>query len=364
MIRQLEAKYEIFDRIEDLLAPDTLSALLSKPITQVELLPMDEHGGLGGGHLSYVVTNAGRYVLKRMSIETDYVMASSRDTVGRSVTLWQYGLLDRLLPHVAHKMIACARDGAGWALLMEDLTGSTFAWDKQPMPPALLPVYLDAMARIHATFWNDPCLRSPELGIARQEQILDVAVWRSVGEDARYSASPLPEWFKSGWAALGELLDDEVYRHLSRLCDDSQPVIDAARRFPTTLIHGDYREANFAYVEPGVPVVFDWQQAGCALMTIDLAWILMRNRSVVEAGMGREAAIRYYRERLETYLGTPFEDSDWQIMVDLGCLIDTMRLGWIGAHFYKVDDSPDSRKHNGDTLRMHSQQVRDGLRWL
>lgn len=364
MINQLEAKYEVFNSVEDLLAPGTLTALLSKPITHVELLSMDGHSGLAGGIMSYVVTDQGRYVLKRMSIETDYVMASSRDSMGRSVTLWQYGLLDRLLPHVAHKMIACARDGAGWALLMHDLTGCTFSWEKQPLPPTLLPVYLDAMVRFHAEFWNDRCLSSPQLGIASQEQILDIGYWRSVGANGHYAASPLPEWVRNGWDALGELLDADVYGHLSRLCDDPQSVIDAVRRFPATLIHGDYRDANFAFVEPGLPVVFDWQQAGFALMTIDLAWILMRNRSVVEAGMGREAAIRYYRERLEAYLGSPFEDREWQIMVDLGCLIDTLRLGWAAAHLYKLDDSPGSRKHNGDSLRMHSQQVLDALRWL
>ena len=118
-----EPKYTLFDSVDEMLIPEALSVLLSQPVTRVDCQPMNGHSGLAGGQLSYVDTNAGRLVLKRMSIASDWIMFASDDQLCRSVTLWQYGLLDQLRPHLEHKIIACSHDNADWAILMEDLTG-------------------------------------------------------------------------------------------------------------------------------------------------------------------------------------------------------------------------------------------------
>src|SRR5512138_2955716 len=160
----LEPKDSVFDSVEQMLAPNALSESLSKPVAYVDVHPMNGHSGLAGGRLSYVNTNIRRMVLKQMTMKSDWVMFTSNDHVCRSVMLWQYGLLDQLHPHVEHKILACSKDGEGWAILMEDLTGNVYAWDK-PIPPGLVSTFLDTLARIHATFWNDPCLNDERLGL-------------------------------------------------------------------------------------------------------------------------------------------------------------------------------------------------------
>src|SRR6266498_4030565 len=142
----LESKYTIFDSVEQMLASNVLSKLLSKPVIQVDVHPMNGHSGLAGGQISYVDTNVGRMVLKQMSIQTDWMMFSSEDYQCRSVALWQYGLLDQIHPQVEHEIIGCARDGEGWAILMNDLTGCVYSWDK-PISPEQIPVFLDSLAR-------------------------------------------------------------------------------------------------------------------------------------------------------------------------------------------------------------------------
>jgi len=77
--KQLEPKYTLFDSVEEMLAPETLSELLSRPVTRVESQPITEHGGVAGGQTSYVNTDAGRLVLKRMSLKFDYLMYASDD---------------------------------------------------------------------------------------------------------------------------------------------------------------------------------------------------------------------------------------------------------------------------------------------
>lgn len=101
-ILTFKPQYMLFDSVEQMLAPKTLSGLLSRPITRVDCQPMNDHSGLAGGRLEYVDTDNGRFVLKRMSITSDWIMFSSNDQLCRSVTIWQYGLLDQLLPHLEH----------------------------------------------------------------------------------------------------------------------------------------------------------------------------------------------------------------------------------------------------------------------
>ena len=172
MSKLCEPQHAVFDSIEEMLTPATLSELLSRSVTRVACQPMNGHSGLAGGRLSYVNTNLGRFVLKQMSIDSDWIMFASADEQCRAVRLWQYGLLDQLRPHLEHKIIACAHDNAGWAILMIDLTGHVYGWDK-PLDPALVPVFLDRLARLHAAFWNDPRLSDPRLGLSDVAQLLD-----------------------------------------------------------------------------------------------------------------------------------------------------------------------------------------------
>ena len=312
----LEPTYTLFDSVEQMLAPETLARLLAKPITRVECQPMNGHAGLAGSRLSYVDTDARRFVLKRMSMAIDWIMFVTEDNQGRSVRLWQYGLLDQLLPHVGHNIIASAHDGMGWAILMDDLTGKIHTWED--FPSRLVPVVLDALARIHATFWNDSRLHDARLGLGHSGTFLNhyYKAQNYTGD----AMGVIPHWVKDGWEAMADLLDANVFRQMVALHENPEPLLAALNRFPTTLLHGDYRAENLAYT--GNTIAIDWQQASCSLMTVDLAWIT--KHGYVQDVMSREEAIAYYRERLEIHLNQQFDDTDWQAMVDLGYAVDAL----------------------------------------
>jgi hypothetical protein len=359
MSKLLEPKYALFDNIEEMLAPGTLSDLLSRSVTRVACQPMNGHSGLAGGRLSYVNTNLGRFVLKQMSIDFDWIMFASADEQCRSVRLWEYGLLDQLHPHLEHKTIACARDNNGWAILMHDLTGHVYSWEK-PMDPDHVPVFLDRLARLHATFWNDPRLLDPRLGLCDPAQLLDQSSFPMAHKHTNLSMGVIPEWVRGGWEVMKELLDPEAFTHLKNLAENPQPLFEALSRYPYTLLHGDYRAENLAH--PDRPVAFDWQEAACSLMTIDLAWFA-RQGFVLEA-VGHDQAINFYRERLEQYLGQRFTDSEWQAMVDLGYLVDALRSTCFAAYWYRHSDTDEGRLWNETAVKQRNRQVRDALRWL
>ena len=357
---RLEPKYFVIQSIEQLLAPETLSRLLAKPITRVACQPLNGHSGLAGGQLHYVDTDDERFVLKRMSIATDWIMFASEDQLCRSVTLWRYGLLDQLRPNLEHRIIACARDGDEWAILMDDLTGLIYTWDK-PMPPKLVPVFLDTLARLHATYWNDPRLHNSRLGLCDPSQLLNQTSLPMAQRYKQLSMGVLPTWIREGWEVLAELLDPDVYKLMQNLIENPQPLFDALRRYPYTLLHGDYRAENLAH--PSEPVVLDWQEATCSLMTIDLAWFV--KHGYVRETMGQLQAVDYYRDRLETYLHQRFDNLDWQAMVDLGYLMDALRIACISGYWYRQHaDHPKDRDFLKKDIVIRNQQVRDAARWL
>jgi hypothetical protein len=353
----LEPKYTLFDSVEQMLARERLGKLLSQPITHVEIQPMTGHSGLAGGKLSYVNTDAGQYVLKRMSITSDWVMFASNDHQCRSIKLWQYGVLDQLRPHLEHKIIACARDGNDWAMLMDDLTGKVFLWG-QPFPSALMPTFLDALARVHATFWNDPRLQDPRLGLNDLAHVLEI-----VPKARKYTGNSLgviPEWIRTGWGVMKEMLAPEVYTQMFNFFENPQPLINAVGRYPTTLLHGDFRKENLAH--NGKPVFLDWQAATRSLMIIDLAWFTKHGD--IQDAMSMEDALRYYRERLETHLGQKFAEKDWQAMVALGYAVDALQWICFAANFYQGEEKTDSRAWFKNSVEIHGQRLMDSLRWL
>jgi len=358
----LEPKYTLFESVEQMLGPNALSELLSKQVTQVDVHPMNGHSGLAGGQLSYVDTNIGRMVLKQMSVRYDWMMFSSADHQCRSVALWQYGLLDQICPQVEHEIIGCARDGEGWVILMNDLTGFVHSWDKS-IPPEQIPVFLDSLARIHATFWNDPCLKDARLGLCDVATLIDQTSPTVAKKYIDRGLGVLPSWVHGGWQVMKDLLDPDVFVQMNYITQNLQPLLDALRRYPFTLLHGDYRAENLAY--PNYPAVLDWQEASCALMTIDLAWFVQQD--FVRESTGQTEVVKYYRRQLETYLHQRFDDTDWQAMLDLGFLVDALRSTCYAAYWYKqhaIENNIQDRDNHESKVKMRNQQVRDAMRWL
>jgi Phosphotransferase enzyme family len=358
---KLEPKYILFDSLEQMLALETLSKLLSRPITRVDCHPMSEHRGVAGSQLSYVDTNVGRLVLKQMSIASDWIMFASDDVQCRAVKLWQYGMLDQLHPHLEHQIIACSHDNDGWAILMKDLTDHVYSGDK-PLPPQLVPVFLDRMARLHATFWNDPLLNDSRLGLCDTAKLLDQFSLPVAQCHHGQSMGVIPDWIKGGWEVMEELLDSAVFMQLSSLNENPHPLIKALGRYPYTLLHGDYRADNLAHLKPDRPVVLDWQTSGHSLMTIDLAWFTTQGD--VHGGMGQEQAIGYYRGRLEANLNTKFNDWEWQAMTDVGTLVDALRSTCFSAYWYKHTEDPNERLRLEIEVKVRNHQVREAMRWL
>jgi len=83
----METQHTLYDSLEEMLAPETLSEQLSRPVSSVKVRPLTDH--YGHSKLFYIEIDAGRLVLKeRLSMEYDYRMHTTNDQRCRSVRLY------------------------------------------------------------------------------------------------------------------------------------------------------------------------------------------------------------------------------------------------------------------------------------
>jgi hypothetical protein len=356
----LESKHTLFDSIDQMLAAETLSELLSKPMAQVNCSAPSVWGN-AGSEFTFVDTNAERLVLKKMSIKSDWEMFATNDHLCRSVTLWQYGLLDQVRPHLEHKILACAHENDIWAILMQDLSGHFLLDSSEERKQELLPTFLDALAKLHAEFWDDPHLYDSRLGLDSPRILFQLSSPNFARQHNNDHWGWLPGGCIGGWEALKELLEPDMMSHMQSLIDNPQPLLDALNRYPHTLLQGDAYKNNLAYKDPNQAVIVDWQLAMRSLMTIDLARIVL-NFSLDPAEQAQAQA--YYRQRLEGYLDKQFQDTEWQAMIDLGILVEVLWITCYMAYFIDRTEDPGFKHYAEMRVKACNKQVRDGVRWI
>lgn len=345
-------KHSLYNSVEEMLSPDSLSDLTGTRIRTVELRPMVERQGVSGNQLLVVETDGdARFILKRMSWERDWIMRSSNDRHCRSVTLWQSGLLDELQPQLSHGIIACAHDDEGWAILMRDVSNGLQPWDCY-IDPTVNEDYMRSLAHLHAHFWNSPVLEQPELGLCNMAELTAVT-----------TPGPLTaRWFTDGFNVLSEVYDPDVVDILRRLVTDPQPLFRVLACYPRTLVHGDFKVTNLAWnVSPQLPVVaFDWQMASMGIPTMELGWYFALDSSP-PASMA--LCIELYQGYLARMLGGRFEQTGWQALLELGMLTTVVRTCTSAACHITYGDQV-CRDNHQKHVPMWSDWVRAGVKWL
>lgn len=332
---------ELFASVEDMLAPEALSALLGTPIDDIRQVPFKTADALSGAHFLAIRTNGGRgprLVLKRFSYETDWVMRALEDRQGRAVRAWETGLLDRLPPEIVHGYRACARDGFGWAILMDDLSPFLIPAGEEPIRDAENASLLDAMASVHVAFWDQAEAADPALGFSRLE-IDYVCLTPKTGRREAGGSDPVPKRLVEGWDLLLSTVEPAIADILAALARDPRPLCDPLRAFPQTVVHADWKLGNLGLIpavdghsRPGGPpraVLLDWARVLAAPPAVDLSWYLAVN--CVRLPVSKEETIRCYRQCLESRLGRRLDKRQWDAQLELSFLGSFLQQGWSKA---------------------------------
>jgi hypothetical protein len=319
--------------VDDLLAPQALSALLEMSIVEVHQVPFKTADSLSGGHFLALQTNDGlgpALVLKRFSYDSDWIMRATDDRRGRAVLAWETGLLDRLPPGIVHGYLACTHDGSGWAILMHDLSPFLVPPGDTLISAAENERYLDAMAALHVAFWEKPEEVDPSCGFSRLE--LDyTSLTPETGRREAGGSDPVPQLLLEGWDLLLTIVEPAIAEALSDLAQDPAPLCDALRAFPQTVVHADWKLGNLGLIPAARPqvILLDWARVLAAPPVVDLAWYLAVN--CVRLPASKEDTIRCYRRCLESRLGRRIDERQWQAQLDLSLLGSFLQQGWSKA---------------------------------
>lgn len=357
---------EVFGSSEELTGPETLSAIEGRRITDVHCEPFHSVDGLSGGKLWRVGTNGGagrQYVLKRFSWDSDWVMRATGDERGRAIVSWQTGLLDRLPPEISAEVVACARDGSGWAVLLNDVSAAMIPPGDDHISEADNEQFMEAMAALNAEFWDEAEAVDPALGFCSLHQRYSALAPRTLRPEAS-GPDPIPPMALKGWELLPDLVDTDVAAIMGRLLDDPTPLVSALTFYPQTVVHGDWKLGNLG-IHRGARqrvVLLDWAFVGPAPPAVELAWYLAVN--CARLPVSKEATIAHYRQSLRRRLGDRFDDAWWRPQLELGLLGGFLQLGWPKAYGAARSESEAVRVRERAELAWWSERVREGARWL
>jgi hypothetical protein len=355
--------HQLHDGLEELLSPATLSRLEGRAVVRVHREPLiSPYGGVSGNHFLSVETVAEtpatdgqprRYVVKRTSPAWDIILRLSGDPACRELLVWQHGLLDRLPREVGQTVVAAARDGEGWALLMRDISEQMHLCQRWPDPgwaPLTvreLDVLLDGLAALHERYWLDPALLDPALDLCSLSQLYASFSPAAVEREARGDGGRhrLLGVLRTGWGQFEREAAPEIVRLVQGIQADAGPFCAALRRYPWTLVHADPNCKNVGLELEPVPriLLLDWQLVTRAPPAVDLAYVLSLFSAVLP--ISYEETIARYRDRLAARLGQRYDEAWWQPQLDLGLLGQFVRFAGLLCWRMTYHPDPEVREH-------------------
>jgi len=177
-----------------------------------------------------------------------------------------------------------------FAILMEDLGGSRTVDQLEGMQPADVERVVDAIAALHARYWD-----APEL---------ERLAWVPPVNNDQYKgfAAVMPQLVPVLEAKYGERLDPAGFGIVRDMCDLYTAYLDYwVATGPLTLIHYDLRSDNLMFDPPGEPgavCLLDWQFPVRHRGTFDLSYLLGLCLLPTERRATEPGLLRRYHEAL------------------------------------------------------------------
>ena len=300
------------------------------PVRSVQRVPMNTVGYTGATHerweLALVSGATRRLVSKRVALATDWTARRTEDTRGREALLVAEPAFAPAWECFACPYVAYGVGDGVVLLLMDDLEPQLFPDVREPLGDDDELRVVDALARLHARFWQSPALAVP--GLARTSHLLGV-LDANAAADARVLAQfpgPMAERLARGWKAA---LDRLPARVRDRMLAPASELAAEWSALPLTLIHGDAKIANFARLADGRIAAFDWALAAAAPAAVELGWSSAINAT--RLARPKEEWLELYRRHLARHLGSAPEGAAWEEMKNAAVVTGARMLLWSKA---------------------------------
>jgi hypothetical protein len=325
-----------------------------------------------------------RFILKRTSAATDWIVRATRDVALREGFIANTGL--RLAEPLAAPYLGAGSDGAAIAILMPDLSDGLIAWERPGRDPIVGPAtferVIDAVARLHAMRWADYRPTTADWGwpwCPLRERLLLLS--RPSAERYRAEGSDVGERFLAGWDAFERVAPPAARALVFGLAVDPSPLLRALGRLPPTGLHGDLKLANVALLDDGRVALIDWQMMCLAPIAVELGWLVVSNSATLPFGPDevlaryRHAAERAAREPLQLGTAWSVRDAanepiltlpprglgptigDWDAQCDLAWIVGLVMRGWRKGLDAEAAETLGSGTSAGDDLAWWSDRA-------
>jgi Phosphotransferase enzyme family len=264
--------------------------------------------GWSGASLTLLRRGGGdRFVLKRDSLARDWIARATGDGPVLREAWFAAGPGLALPPLIRAPYLGVGIEGDSFGILMPDLTGVLFDWDK-PISTEQLERVLAGLAELHGYPWTisgELNANAPWCPIRERISL----ICRSSLERPGPTRDAVADRLLPGWDAWDRLAKPAARDVIASLSDDPTPLIDALASQPATLIQGDLKLANVGIEADGSVVVVDWQMVMFAPIAIELGWFLVAN--VASLPLPVEDVIERYRSMLAWSRLDAEDDERW-----------------------------------------------------
>lgn len=319
-------------------------------------------GGRTGAVVRRVRVGDRSFVLKLVR-EQSWRVSGMGVARGGEHRLWAHGVTRSLAGPIVCPVIDVAYEPAGdchW-VLMDDVSAGIRDRGKFSRRDSL--ALVAGLAAMQAPLWDSADLvRAPLPDVTGPTDLLRKAVLHCSGR--RTSDEPWLVGLLDDFKLLGaflplflEQLGSELAEEFLTLADDTTWVT-ALGREPQTLLHGDLRRANIAFVQDRI-CLFDWELASRGPAGADLQWHCLLHYWAyppdgVPAGDDCDDLAERYVAELETHRGRPIDrktfDRGWQ----LGWIKTIVQVGYVLVDPLFPDGGDSETRHRIAALCRHA----------
>lgn len=285
------------------------------------------------------------HVVKYLHADHDFMMRALADPGTRTLRAFTAGLFDAAADVIDHAIVGAApgtgRDGAGYALLMRDVSAELVAPGDDPLPREQHDAFIDHLARMCAATWG----WRDDIGLTPYPRRWMMAGTDFVESERRRSdPERVAQLLGPGWERFAARAPD-LAEAVTALRRDVMPLAAALGATPSCFVHGDWKASNLGTAADGRTVLVDWVYLGEGPACHELGWYLALNRQKLPTS--KEQVIADFRAALERH-GVDTAPW-WERQLSLALLGTVVQFGWEKA---LGDD---------DELRWWCDRAREGL---
>ncbi len=224
-------------------------------------------------------------------------------------------------------------------VLLEDLElrGVTFCRVETPLTYKQASLFLDAMARLHAAFWNDVAF-APSGELADLSHWLPLPAREGVGAYAHQQLDPAT-WAR--YMALPRCLAvPRMFHDLARMRAALEALNAFSLQGPVCLLHADFHLGNLYFDADGKPGVLDWQSYSKGHWSHDVTYFLVSALDPVDRRRWEGPLVAHYLDRLRVE-GVPDPPS-------LDDAMAAFRIQIVDGLFYWMVNPPEWQKEENN----------------